>query len=201
MKREAEVKELFISNAVHLIAEGGFEKATTKELAFYGGSLPGLKMNEVYLYRIFGSKEKLFEEAFLTLDGEFFEVLRASVEKVGGLEGATRDTLYAIFLDVWSFVLQNEVRCRSYVRYYYSIYHSGSSQRAHAARFEGVVKQWSVLFKEEADVTAIMHSVFIMLFDFSIRVHNGQLENDDVNRPHVFNVLYSMMMTYFKDCE
>lgn len=37
MKREAEIKELLISNAIHLIAEGGFEKATTKELTHCGG--------------------------------------------------------------------------------------------------------------------------------------------------------------------
>lgn len=43
MKREAEIKELLISNAINLIAEGGFEKATTKELTHYGGHLPDLK--------------------------------------------------------------------------------------------------------------------------------------------------------------
>ena len=30
MRYEAEIKELLIENAIHLIAEGGFEKATTK---------------------------------------------------------------------------------------------------------------------------------------------------------------------------
>ena len=48
MKHEAAVRELLVSNAIRLIAEGGFEKATTKELALSGGHLPGLKMNEVY---------------------------------------------------------------------------------------------------------------------------------------------------------
>ena len=46
MKREAEVKEQLISNAIHLIAHGGFEKATTKELTHCGGHLPDFKMNE-----------------------------------------------------------------------------------------------------------------------------------------------------------
>ena len=40
MRYEAEIKELLIENAIHLIAEGGFEKATTKELTHCGGQLP-----------------------------------------------------------------------------------------------------------------------------------------------------------------
>ena len=88
MKCEAEVKELLISNAIHLIAEGGFEKATTKTL----------------------------------------------------------------------------------------------------------------MFKEHADVVAILHSVFTALFDFAIRVYNGELEDSEINRLHIFKVLYCMM-TYFKNIE
>ena len=51
MRYEAEIKELLIENAIHLIAEGGFEKATTKELTHCGGHLPDFKMNEAYIYR------------------------------------------------------------------------------------------------------------------------------------------------------
>ena len=58
MKRETEIKSLIISNAIRLIAEGGFEKATTKELAYSGGNLPDQKMNEVYIYRLYSLGEK-----------------------------------------------------------------------------------------------------------------------------------------------
>ena len=57
------------------------------------------------------------------------------------------------------------------------------------------------LFKEEADVASILHSVFTAMFDFAIRVYNGELEDNEINRPHIFNVLYCMMMTYFKETE
>ena len=72
MKREAEIKELLISNTIRLVSEGGFEKATTKELALCGGHLPDFKMNEVYIYRLFGSKENLYEATFIRLDTELF---------------------------------------------------------------------------------------------------------------------------------
>ena len=198
MKREAEIKKLLISNAIRLIAEGGFEKATTKELALSGGDLPDFKMNEVYIYRLFGSKERLYESAFLQLDSELFSVLEKEREAIGDIEMQTRERLYRLFLSVWRFILGNEARCRCYVRYYYSIYFNGESLRSHKQTFGNIVKNMSPLFKEEADVYSIMHGVFVMLFDFCIRVYNGDMEDSEINRFHVFNVLYSMMTAYFK---
>lgn len=199
MNREAEIKELLISNAIHLIAEGGFEKATTKELTFCGGDLPDFKMNEVYIYRFFGGKEKLYESAFRRLDSELFYTFRDEVRTIGGFEEDTKESLYELFLKVWTFVLGNEEKCRCYVRYYYSVYFKGNSLEAHKKLFKEVIEEMTPFFKEEADVVAILHSVFTAMFDFAIRVYNGELEDNEINRPHVFNVLYCMMMTYFKD--
>ena len=198
MKHEAEVRELLINNAIHLIAEGGFEKATTKELTHCGGDLPNFKMNEVYIYRVFGSKESLYAAAFACLDAELHAALRDAVA-AATFTGDLRACLHEVFLSVWQFILQNEERCRCYVRYYYSIYFKGDSKAAHKRLFEGMIARFSTLFKEEADVVEILHSVFTSLFSFGVRVYNGDLENNDENRPHVFNVLYCMMATYFKD--
>ena len=201
MKREAEIKELLISNAIHLIAEGGFEKATTKELTHCGGSLTDFKMNEVYIYRIFGSKEKLYESAFVCLDKELFYAFRNGVEAVGGFGQNLKEKLYEFFLMAWRFILGNEERCRYYVRYYYSVYFKGDSLQTHRKLLKGMISEMSVLFKEEADVVSILHSVFTTLLDFCIRVHNGELQDVDANRKHIFNVIYCMMATYFKNAE
>ena len=199
MKREAEIRELLINNAIHLIAEGGFEKATTKELTHCGGDLQDFKMNEVYIYRIFGSKESLYESAFNRLDNELITVLREGSAAAGGFDVTDKDRLYRFFLSTWDFILGNEEKCRCYVRYYYSIYYKDRSLENHRQLFEGLVSKMTPIFKDEADVTSILHSVFTTLFDFCIRVYNGDLEDNEENRPHVFNVLYCMMSTYFKD--
>lgn len=199
MKHEADVKELLIANAIHLIAEGGFEKATTKALAHHNGSLPGFKMNEVYIYRIFGSKEKLYESAFLRLDDDLFAAFQRGVQETGGFAHDTKEKLYAFFLRAWLFILGNEERCRCYVRYYYSIYYKGQSRKMHEQQFAEMIDELRVLFKSEADVESILHSVFTAMLDFAIRVYNGDLEDSEPNRLHIFNVLYCMMMTYFKD--
>ena len=199
MRYEAEIKELLIENAIHLIAEGGFEKATTKELTHSGGALPDFKMNEVYIYRFFGSKDNLYEVAFVSLDTELYVAFRDGVKAIGGFDDNTKEKLYDFFSRAWRFILGNEERCRCYVRYYYSIYFKDSSIKAHKKLFEGIVTEMTPLFKEEADVSSILHSVFTALLDFAIRVYNKDLEDNEINRPHIFNVLYCMMMTYFKE--
>ncbi len=199
MKREAEIKELLISNTVNVIAEGGFEKATTKELTHYKEKSHDIKMNEAYIYRLFGSKENLYDSAFSHLDSELYEAFLDGIKFVGDFGNNLKEKLWEFFLLAWRFILGNERRCRCYVRYYYSIYFKGKALEAHRKLFQGVVAVVEPVFKEEADAFSIMHSVFITLFDFCIRVYNGDLEDNDLNRPHVFNVLYCMMSAYFKD--
>ncbi len=199
MKRETEIKEILIQNAIHLIAQGGFEKATTKELTYCGGDTPDFKMNEVYIYRIFGSKERLYEATFYCLDRELVSAFKNGVAAVGGFDSADPKKLYEFFLMAWSFIMKNEERCRCYVRYYYSVYFKGESLLAHKKHFADVKESMGAMFKEEADTDAILHSVFITFFSFGIRVYNGELEDSEINRSHIFNVLYCMMATYFKD--
>ena len=199
MKNGEVIREALLNNTIHLIGKSGFEGATTRAIVCEGIEDPAIRLNEVYIYRIFGSKELLYEEAFLRLDRELFCAFQNEVRATGGFEEDTREKLYDFFLKAWRFILGNEERCRCYVRYYYSVYFKGHSLKHHKEQFEEMVAEMTLLFKDEADVEAILHSIFTALFDFAIRVYNGELEDSDINRPHIFNVLYCMMATYFKD--
>ena len=128
-----------------------------------------------------------------------FHAFKHGVAIVGGFDDDRKEKLERFFSMAWQFILGNEERCRCYVRYYYSIYFKGASLEAHRKLFAGMVDEMTPIFKEEADVSSILHSVFTALFDFAIRVYNGDLEDNDENRPHIFNVLYCMMITYFKN--
>ena len=199
MKYEQEIREILIANTIRLIAEGGFEKATTKALTHSGVALNQLKMNEVYIYRLFGSKENLYSVAFSTLDNEFFSALQHCLQSHQFSENSTQEALYKVFCDTWHFLLKNEDRCRCYIRYYYSIYFKDQSQADHNRLFKTIIEDFTPLFKEEADVRSILHSVLTTLLDFAVRVYNGDLENTEENMQHIFNVAYCMMMTYFKN--
>ena len=199
MKRESDVKELLIANAIHLIAIGGFEKATTKELTHCGGSLPGFKMNEVYIYRVFGSKEALYDAAFSRLDHELFYTFQSQARAVGGFMEDTRNRFGEFFQAAWGFILGNEEKCRCYVRYYYSVYFRDESLAKHKKLFNEMIVAVAPVFKQDCDVEAVLHSVFTAMFDFAIRVYNHDLANSEENRRQICNVLYCMMMTYFQN--
>ncbi len=172
MKYESEVKNLLITNAIHLIAKGGFEMATTKELTHCKGNLPNVKMNEVYIYRLFGSKEHLFEAAFVELDEELHDAFWRGYHSIeGDMFENTKDKCLQFFDMAWRFIMKDEERCRCYIRYLYSIYFKGKSLETHKTLFAPIIEALSPLFKEEADVPAILHSVFMMMFDFAIRVY------------------------------
>ena len=199
MKNGEVIRKDLLNNTIRLIGEGGFEKATTKAITTLGGNYPGGRVNEVYIYRIFGGKEELYEEAFLLLDRELITMLGGSARAVGGFEENTKEHLYEFFLKAWSFILGNENRCRCYLRYYYSVYYKGRPVQTHRKDFEDFIEGMKPIFVDEADVLSILHGVFTAFFDFGIRVYNGDLEDNDINRPHIFNVLYCMMSSYFKD--
>ena len=199
MKREAEIKELLISNAIHLIAKGGFEAATTKALTTAGGSPEGFKMNEVYIYRFFGSKEKIYEAAFLTLDEELRTAFIRAVEEVGGFETNTQDSFNIFFSRIWAFLLGNEDHFRCYLRYYYSIYFKDSSLQAHKKNFAAMVSSITPLFKDDAAIMTVLHSIFTSLLNLATQVYNGGLEDNETTRSTVFNILYLTMSAYFKD--
>lgn len=197
MKNEKDVRQLLICNTIRLVAEGGFEKATTKAITYSGGELQDFNLNEVYIYRLFGSKEQLYAAAFMTLDKEYVFALRKSIEFYNASEETVQEQLYERFARAWQLVLKNEARCRYYLRYYYSTYFIGRSRANHNQLFDEIVEEFSPLFKEEADVRSIMHSVFTTLLDFAIRVYNGDLANTEKNRSHIFSVLYRTMAIYF----
>ena len=199
MKHEIEVKEALIENTIALSAKGGFEAATTRAITT-GGVLPcGAKLNEVYIYRLFGSKENLYASVFAKLDEEVFDNFKKIYVVVNAIDLPLREKIMIFLERAWQFLLQNEPKFRCYVRCYYSVYFTAPAFEAHRKLFSSIVNSMSSAFKEEADVLAILHIAFSTLLNFAISVYNGELADDDANRPHIFNVVYCTMATYFKD--
>ena len=194
MKYEAEFRKQLMDNATQLVAKGGFEAATTRALTTSSEQ----KINDVYIYRLYGSKDGLFEAVFAALDDELFTAFWKRCQQVHDIRTNTREKLYEIFVHAWKFLLQNEAKCRYYVRFYYSVYFQGDILTRHRKTFSKLISHFDSLFKEEADTFSIMHSVFSSLLDFAIRVYNGDLEDNEANREHIFNVAYCIMQSYLQ---
>ena len=93
MRYEIDIRERLIDNTIHLVAEGGFEKATTRAIA--SGSpdlLPEVRMNESYIYRLFGGKTQLYDTAFSRLDNQLFTSLHNCVGQIGDMTDDPKDS-------------------------------------------------------------------------------------------------------------
>lgn len=197
MKKESRVQEILIDNAIHLIAEGGFEAATTRAITYSNTSISDVKLNEVYIYRLFGGKEQLYAEAFEKLDNELFTEIFKDLEEYHNSDLSCEDKFKIVFMHLWRFLLQNEEHCRAYVRFYYSVYFKGMAQKKHKEHFNIVVDRLSMAFKPEADVHSLLHSVLTTILDFAIRVYNCDLRDSEDSATHIFNVIYSSISSYF----
>lgn len=197
MKNERIYREVFINNTIRLVAEGGFEMATTRAIAGDRKEINNVKLNEVHIYRVFGTKENLFAETFAMLDNELIFVIK---EGLSAFDGGKEFKLQCeeLFLKLWRFLLKNEEKCRYYTRYYHSVYFKNDIYKAHMKKYEILVEKLSPTFVPGADVWSLLHHIITVMLDFAIRVYNGALEDTEENAAHIFNVAFSSIAPYLK---
>ena len=199
MKNESIVKEALIENTTRLIGEGGFEKSTTHAIVHDGASVHGIKLNEVYIYRLFGSKEQLYAEVFAELDTELFAMVSKGLDVFENKDVAFFDRLRLLFDRIWRFLLGNESKTRCYVRYFYSVYYREKSHRDHRKKLDAAAQRFAPAFVEGCNVRAVIHEAFMTMLDLAIQVHNGDLEDNEENAYHVFNLAYQSMRSYLRE--
>ena len=188
--KQDEIRQKLIVGTIRVIANEGLDKATTKQI--------GTKtaVNEAYIYRCFADKEDLFSKAFDFLDDELLDKTMEYVPILyqGDIEFKQRCRIF--FFGVWRFLLQNSEKCLAYVHYYYSPYFKKYSSITHEARFQPLVRKFSVAFIEEADVWMILNHILDVMLSFSAKVHNGLMPASDDYGEHVFRVIYESVKQY-----
>lgn len=197
MKNERVYREVFTNNTIRLVAEGGFEMATTRAISGGRKEVNGAKLNEAHIYRVFGTKENLFAETFSMLDNELISNIKESLA-VFDMSADFRGQCEKLFLHLWRFLLQNEDKCRYYTRYYYSVYFKEDIQKAHMKKYEILIERMTPAFVDGADVWSLFHHIITVMLDFAIRIYNGALEDTEENAAHVFTVAYSSIAPYLR---
>ena len=197
MRNESLYREVFIANTIHLVAEGGFEAATTRAISAGRTEHNNIKLNEAHIYRTFGTKENLFAETFALLDNELVGLINNAVADFS-FDVDFREQCEGIFKKLWRFLLQNEEKCRYYTRYYYSAYFKKNSTKQHVEKFRPLVQTMRPLFVENADVWSLLHHVITVLLAFAVSCYNGTIEDNEDSETHIFNVVYMSISTYLR---
>ena len=179
-------------SAVDVIATEGLVKATTRAIATRAG------LNEVYIYRLYKDKEDLFKHMFGMLDDEFFSAVCESLNTLRSRDDSMDDHYYRVFSLCWRFVLGNKNKCQAYVRYYYSPFFAKYSLEEHRRRYEPIVEMFDLMFREESNTWMLLKHMFNVLFDFAIKVYNGEVPDNEDTQRHVFILIYSSIKPYFR---
>ena len=186
------VRERLIDGTIKVIARDGLDKTTTKAITTETG------LFETYIYQYFKNKDGLLAATFEQLDDELATnaLLATRVFEDPSMDVAQQSIAY--FTSVWSFMLENQEKCVTYMRYYYSPYFSKYSAEAHVARYAELTKKFSRNFREEANTWMLLNHMLGTTMIFALRVINGELEDNEDTRVNVFNVINASIVTYFK---
>ena len=187
-----DVQSRLIDRTIIVIAENGLDKTTTKAI------VKGTDINEAYIYRYFKDKEDLLSHVFDVLDDELVTKAMQHVEVMYMQELEYELRCRVFFAAIWKFLLGNKEKCLAHVRYYYSPYFQKYSYETHKQRYAPLVMKFQDAFKDEADTWMILNHVLNVILDFAVKVHNGQMPNEDIYAEHVFRVIYRSIEQYFK---
>lgn len=194
MKQDA-IRQGLIDGTIYVIARDGLDKASTKLIG------QATSINEGYIYRCFEDKEDMFAKVFDTLDEELFAKTMQHAEIMYVREMAYEMRCRVYFAAVWRFLTGNRDKCLTYMQYFYSPYFTRFSAETHKKRFAPLVEKFRDAFKDEADVWMILNHILNVMFDFAVKVHNGQMPGSDDYTEHVFRVVYASVKQYFRNAK
>lgn len=193
--KQDDLRAALIDGAIHVIAQNGLDKATTKAI----GTATGI--NEGYIYRIFANKDQLFDAAFEHLDDQLVSktLLHIDVMYMSEMDYETRCRIF--FFAIWRFLIGNRNEILMYTHYYYSPYYKKYSSEKHKRRYIPLVEKFKDAFRDEADVWMILNHILNVMLDFAVKVHNDEMPNNDDYAEHVFRVIYQSVKQYFRTNE
>lgn len=186
------VRDKLIGATVQVIAADGLDKATTKNIAKEAG------LYETYIYQYFSSKENLYAETFHMLDDELVYVIMKNLSIFNDTQRAFSERAKEYFDVIWGFMVGTPDKCTVFVRYYYSPYFNKYSVQYHNQLYAPLKEKCRLLFKAEADVNMLLRYMLSTMSMFVQTVIDGNLEDNENSRKHVFGVIYNAISPYFK---
>lgn len=183
----SEVRHVLIEAVIAVIANEGMDKVTTKAVATRA------RVNETYIYRVFGDKAGLLRAAFSQLDSELIEAILKYIPVMQMTDIPIDERCRILFCLVWKFIIGEETRCTSFIRYYYSPYFRKYSEQEHKEGYREVVKQMTPAFREGADVWMLLNHILDFLLTSAFKIFLQQLPDTEQTANDLFRIIYAAM--------
>ena len=177
-------------STIKVVSCDGLDKTTTKSIA------RGAGLNEVYIYRLFEDKEDLLFKTFELLDDELATACLEYLPVMERDDISFKEKSRVLFNGVWKFVLGKPDRCQYFIRYFYSPYFIRFSANNHRIRFDSVVNIMGPAFEDSENTWLLLNHIINILFDFAVKVFNGEMPDDDKTADIVFTLVYASVTPY-----
>lgn len=190
---QKEIRQAFIQSAIHVVAQKGLVKATTKAIAAAAG------LNEAYIYKCFRGKDELLAEALRQEDEGFAGLLRETFPIMLQEPGLTwKQRCFILWRRSWAFILQKNDECIFYLRYYYSAEFRDNAREDHLRFYRALTHRIEHVFRPGTDVDMLTHQMFDTMLAFAERVMSGEMENNDLTTERTFEQIYSFVAPHFR---
>lgn len=192
MDQIIDMRNAFIESAVHIVAQEGMDRATTKNISKVTG------YNEAYIYRCFDSKETLLREAFHLVDVRFLTMLQSIRPIMKDESLAWEERCRRLWQSVWYFMLKSPEDYCFYIRYYYSGNYVRCAKEEHLEVFKNLPGEVAWAFKSKDRLMTILRQLYDNTLCFFNRVMDGELPNDEATCEFLFQQVYAFMLPNFK---
>ena len=182
---KADPREALIDAVIKLAAEGGIERISVRTVI---AEAEGVS-TDVYLYRLFGGKEKLLSDAFLREDKRLAEETerRSSVLWEENLPFESR--MRYLWNTVWHYLTDRHERdCLFLTRYYYCSFCEEDTISSHRAIWEPLSEKWQAVFPG-ADTARLAEIFFTSILTAAFPVCQGRAKNDGITAENGFQTL------------
>lgn len=192
MDQNLDMRNAFLRSAVHIVAQEGMDRATTKNIS----KLTGL--NEAYIYRCFPNKEDLLREAFHLGDVRFLTVLQSIRPIMRDDSLGWKERCYRLWKTTWDYIMSVPEDCVFYIRYYYSGNYIRNAREEHLAIYKNLPGEVAWAFKDPGMALTLLRQLFDTMLCFANRVIAGEMSNDEATCDFIFQQVYSFMLPNFK---
>lgn len=189
---QKEIRQAFIQSAIHVVAQQGLVKATTKAIAAAAG------LNEAYIYRCFRGKDELLAAALWKLDGGLTNHLSETFPIMRDESLSWRERCFRLWQSSWAFILQKDDEVLFYLRYYYSSDFRLYARERHLQYYRALRSRTDHVFRPEADIDMIIHQIFETMLSFAAHVMAGDMPNDETTTERTFEQIYSFVAPHFR---
>ena len=191
MKSEI-MRKALIGSAIRTISEVGIDHATTKLLATNAG------LNEVYIYRIFGGKDELFKEAFISIDKSFSDALLSFLPIVYDKSIDIRVRFRKLFEKVWQYALDDKEQCSFFIRYYYSRCYTNAMTEDRKRIYFKIIKIFETAFSHGADAWWLFNHILDVIFSSAVKILREEIPDNKQTEEKIFDLIYSAIQPHLK---